>query len=243
MYRKILKIKRCEGAGKESYYEKYEVSFENPKETLSGVLLKLSEENITEKDPEHEYRPLFWEHSCLQKKCGACAMVINGEPGMACDTFLNDIEEDIIEVEPLRKFPVIKDLYVDRSFMTESLKDLEVWLNEEALNTGEKIVYEASRCIQCGLCLEICPNYCVDGIFRGMAAMTQLSFVMAKMKKEEGKEMRKNYRKYVYEGCGKSLACRNVCPAGVDIENLLVRSNAAAVWNRWNSYIERNEEK
>ena len=45
-------------------------------------------------------------------------------------------------------------------------------------------------------------------------------------------ERRKLYNKYIFEGCGKSLACRNICPAGLDIDRLLARSNAVSLWKR-----------
>ena len=45
-------------------------------------------------------------------------------------------------------------------------------------------------------------------------------------------ELMQQYRAGYYEGCGKSLACQDICPAGIPVEELLVRSNAAAIWRR-----------
>ncbi len=174
-----------------------------------------------------------WESSCLQKKCGACAMVINGRPMLACDAKLSELGE-VITVEPLRKFPVVEDLIVDRSAVFESLKELKVWFDAQT-KADERVsdtAYEASRCLQCGCCLEVCPNFCVDESFVGMSGAVPMSRLISALPKEQEKELYKTYRKRVFEGCGKSLACRNICPAGIDIDGLLVSSNAAAVWKR-----------
>ena len=57
---------------------------------------------------------IAWECSCLQKKCGACAMRINGVPRLACDTKIGDLKSKTVTLEPLKKFPVVRDLIVDR---------------------------------------------------------------------------------------------------------------------------------
>ena len=57
--------------------------------------------------------------------------------------------------------------------------------------------------------------------------------LLAELPQKQREEAARLYRERVYEGCGKSLACRNVCPAGLDIDELLVNSNAAAVWKRF----------
>ncbi|MBQ4465152.1 MAG: 4Fe-4S dicluster domain-containing protein, partial [Oscillospiraceae bacterium] len=174
-----------------------------------------------------------WECSCLQKKCGACAMVINGKPCLACDAKLGDVQKrNVIRIEPLRKFPVVCDLVVDRSILFENLKTLTVWLEEATIAKGEgaSLAYEASRCLQCGCCLEICPNFAAGGRFYGMAGFAPTARLISELPPGQQRSLRKLYRKHIYEGCGKSLACRNVCPAGLDIDRLLVNSNAAAIW-------------
>lgn len=49
-------------------------------------------------------------------------MVINGKPALACETFLRDLKGKDIEIRPLRKFPVIHDLVIDRSSIHKNLK-------------------------------------------------------------------------------------------------------------------------
>ena len=233
---KYILILRQESPEAEKYWEKYIYKTEDRGATVATALGDLTRDQLEEKDktPSASYRPLAWDHSCLQKKCGACAMVIDGIPWLACRTRLAECGETV-KVEPLKKFPLVEDLIVDRSAMMEELKKLSVWFEDEAKTTGEKMAYEASRCLQCGLCLEVCPNFYTGGSFAGMAGMAPLARLLAKLPDSQRKKTAAAYRKAVYEGCGKSLACRDICPADIDLERLLVKSNAAALWRRWKS--------
>ena len=229
---KTLRIRRQENPFSEAYFEEYSVPYDDNM-TIAVALLNLSEGQLKKKDEAHPFRPVAFDHSCHQKRCGACAMVINDRPLLACDTRLSSFSEDLIKIEPLKKFPVILDLLCDRSSVFERLKDLKVWIEGESGLQGEEISYEATRCIKCGLCLEICPNFYREGRFGGMAAMAEQAALLAKIGPAQRKKAADNYKRSVYEGCGKSLACRDICPAKLDIEELLVRSNAAALWKRW----------
>lgn len=178
---------------------------------------------------------IFWECSCLQKKCGACAMLINGVPRLACDTKLCDLREGDLKLEPLKKFPTVRDLIVDRSLMRENLKSLRAWLEQEARPTdkAEPLAYDASRCLQCGCCLEVCPNFTPDGGFGGAAAFVPVSRILSELPKRKKYDIIAAYKRGVYSGCGKSLACHDICPAGIDVESKLVNSNAVAIWKRF----------
>ena len=174
-----------------------------------------------------------WECSCLQKKCGACAMRINGVPRLACDARLAPMAKKPIRLEPLAKFPVVADLRVDRRVMMDALREMKSWLERDAApdERTKALSYEAARCLQCGCCLEVCPNFAPGEVFAGTAALAPLSRLLALLPEEQA-ELRETYRRRYYEGCGKSLACRDICPAGLDVEALLVNSNGAAVWKR-----------
>lgn len=176
--------------------------------------------------------PISWDCSCKQKKCGACAMLINGRPRLACDTRLSEFPKEKISLAPLKKFPVVRDLSVDRSIMFENLKTLGSWLEDAAKNDCTGISYDASRCLQCGCCLEVCPNFYAGGEFFGTASLAAASRLIVEAPDGEKKRLYKAYNEHFYKGCGKSLSCRNICPAGLDAEQLLVNSNAAAVWKR-----------
>ena len=231
-------ILRREKAESMPYRQVIEYTTDDPNATVATALTALNETvGLTDVEGRPVER-IMWECSCLQKKCGACAMRINGLPRLACDTKLKDCGPTI-QLEPLKKFPPVADLIVNRDVLHDNLKALKVWLEDEA-EPDERttdIAYEASRCLQCGCCLEVCPNFLPEflggkGQFAGTAAMPPLARLIAELPREKKRELEKTYRKRFYEGCGKSLACRNICPAGIDIERLLVNSNAMAVWKR-----------
>lgn len=204
----------------------YEYDLKTADETVATALTNINKEN-----PDN---PVSWDCGCLQKKCGACAMVINGRPGLACGVKLTDIKGEL-KLEPLRKFPVIKDLLTDRSILHSNLFNAGIWLEEKALSDGKKqaLLYEASRCLQCGCCVEVCPNFYPEGKFFGMASAVPAARLLMESEKDGLKRLKKSYKEHVYKGCGKSLSCRNICPVGIDIESLLVKANAG-MW-RWHN--------
>jgi succinate dehydrogenase / fumarate reductase iron-sulfur subunit len=175
--------------------------------------------------------PVQWDRSCKQKRCGACAMLINDRPQLACGVKLGEFSGRI-KLAPLAKFPCVRDLIVDRSVIFDSLRELGSWLDDNAEAARTEDAYDASRCLQCGCCLEVCPNFYAGGKFYGASALTAASRIISETGKKSGKRLYKSYDKHFYSGCGKSFSCKNVCPAGIDTERLMVNSNAAAIWKR-----------
>jgi succinate dehydrogenase / fumarate reductase iron-sulfur subunit len=163
-------------------------------------------------------------------------MVINGRPRLACDAFLKRYPASRpIVIEPLRKFPVVRDLVVDRSVMRENLKAVRAWMDGRAAAVGDvKIerMYAASRCLQCGCCLEVCPNFCPGDSFVGAAGAIPLSRLIHAAEKGAGKTLKAAYDQQVYRECGKSLACMEICPAKIDIGRTLSSTNAFSVWKK-----------
>lgn len=222
----IIEILRKRKNEDKSYYQKFEYECVNDSDTVLTML-----NNLNLNDDLKDI--IVFKQSCLQGKCGACAMLINGKPRLACKTKVKDY--DYLKLEPLKKFPVIEDLVVDRTIMQENLKMLNVYLSDDAIVNEKRneLSYEASRCLQCGCCLEVCPNFRIGNGFTGMAGGMPLSRIINELGKNKLKEASKAYNKYVYAGCGKSLSCRDICPANIKIEDLLVNSNAIAVWKRY----------
>lgn len=223
----IVEILRQKKNEDKSYYQKFEYQLTDENQTVLGMLNELN----LNKDLKDK---IAFKQSCLQKKCGACAMRINGRPNLACKAKVKDLG-DYIKLEPLKKFPVVEDLVVDRTIMQENLKTLNAYLDGEAIVNEKRneLSYEASRCLQCGCCLEVCPNFMIGNGFTGISSVTILSRIINESEKEKLKEISKNYNKHVFEGCGKSLSCVDICPINIKIEDLLINSNAIAVWKRY----------
>lgn len=229
----LIEIKRQEDGDSKPYIQLIEQEIERDNLTVAS-LLRTMNADLELKDMEgSKVSKISWECSCLQKKCGACAMLINGRPKLACDTFVRDyLKKGKISLAPLSKFPIIKDLIVDRSILYNNLKDLKAYLDTELIlkDRDTDTAYEASRCLMCGCCLEVCPNFSVSGDFYGAASFVPVSRLISTVKKGEANELKKEYEEHIYKGCGKSLACKDICPAGIDMDKLLSKSNAVSVW-------------
>lgn len=237
----IFDILRRQTAQSTPYRQQIRFETEDPNETVATALLKINRSGDYSDEQGNTVLPIAWEAGCLQKKCGACAMLINHSPGLACDAFLKNYikkgkkaHPSVITLAPLGKFPVVKDLVCDRSVLFENLKTLQVWAGESAQIREKDIdrAYDASLCLQCGCCLEACPNFYPDGAFTGAAGFAPLARLVSAYSKEEKNRLRRIYQQHVYNGCGKSLACVRACPAGIDLDRLLSRSNAVSVWRR-----------
>ena len=145
--------------------------------------------------------PIEYSCSCLQGICGACAMVINSEPKLACKTFLNEektvIEDNQITIEPLSKFPLIKDLKVDRSILFDAMTECELWLeNDSEYNPKDlDFEYEMSLCLMCGCCTEVCPNYKLGDFVGAPATVSASKLVNQESDEEHLKNMKKNIKK------------------------------------------------
>ena len=226
----LLIVERRASAESEPYLQKIKYTTQNSNATVATMLNEL---NLGDYEDEKgkQISPIKWQCSCLQKKCGACAMVVNGKPQLACDCFLRDYKKNI-KLKPLKKFPVIADLIVDRERLFENLKTMEVWIDGNAMieDKDREILYDSTHCLQCGCCLEVCPNFANDKDFFGAAAFVPTTGVLASISKEQKEDLLNSYNKHIYDGCGKSLACNAICPAGIDIENMLLHSNKISVW-------------
>ncbi len=226
-----IKILRRESRDAAPFWQSFFYTPQGDGETVATVLTWLCETPDLRDIDGNPAALIRWEHSCLQKKCGACAMVINGTPRLACHARLSEYK-DVISLEPLRKFPVAADLIVDRSAMLDQLRSMALWLREDQVPIMDRFedAYDSSRCLQCGLCLEVCPNFRVDGAFFGASAAIPAGRLLSESDNPRKTELAKAYRQYVYEGCGRSLACHDVCPAGIDVERLMAKSNGAVLW-------------
>lgn len=125
---------------------------------------------------------LSFRWSCRMGICGSCGMMVNGSPRLTCEAFVRDYVPEVIRVEPLDHFPVIRDLVVDIDDFMDKLGAVKPWLiPEEELHPeqGERLQTPAemaryrrfSLCINCMLCYSACPVYGLDPSFTGPAAL------------------------------------------------------------------------
>ena len=103
--------------------------------------------------------------NCKAGKCGSCSMEINGKPKLACMTRLSDYADDeLISIQPMKPFPIIKDLVTDISWNYEQNKKILPFKLRKAANNGKPRMYqqdvariqEFRKCIECYLCQDVC---------------------------------------------------------------------------------------
>ena len=210
-----VNILRQKGPDSVPYWESF--LYDGPGEnSVAGVLDYLNfHDDVFTAEGEKTTR-IAWECSCLQGICGACAMVINGVPALACETFLNNLREKELSLLPLRKFPVIRDLVVDRSVIQENLKQANLFIGDyqPSSKNNHSHEYTAGKCLKCGLCLEVCPNYVNGASFFG-ALFANDCYLVASRNQEKRSEIRRLYGKHFALGCSKALSCMDVCPMGI----------------------------
>ena len=121
----ILKIQRQPGPDKASFWETFELPYRKNMNVISALMdIQANPVNAQGK----RTTPVAWECSCLEEVCGACSMRINGRTRQSCSTLIDDLEQPIV-LQPMAKFPVVRDLHVDRSRMFEDLKKVRAWVD------------------------------------------------------------------------------------------------------------------
>ena len=103
--------------------------------------------------------------NCKAGKCGSCSMEINGKPKLACMTRMNSLPEgETITVQPLKTFPVMKDLVTDVSWNYAQNKRIPKFKPRPRDPDGNYRMYqedvdrvqEFRKCIECYLCQDVC---------------------------------------------------------------------------------------
>jgi succinate dehydrogenase / fumarate reductase iron-sulfur subunit len=220
----IVKIKRQKAPNTPFYWQSFE--YDGAKHvTVSAILDAL---NYTDDliDIEGNSAPrIRWECSCSQAVCGGCAIVINGIPALACATYVDEIKGKELILEPLSKFPVIADLVVDRSIIYENLTKAKAYLGNIAKNDKKHYEqqYSVAKCLKCGLCLEVCPNYHPGADFYGAVLANEAYLLVSQS--DEKSEVIKEYKKHFGAGCSKALSCQKVCPVGIETITSIMRMN------------------
>ena len=199
-------------------FDEYEVPFSKDWVVLDG--LNYVKDRI---DGTLAYR---W--SCRMGVCGSCGMMVNGEPKLTCATFLSDYAPGPVKVEPLRNFPVIRDLIVDIGDFMRKLATVKPWIvrdEEKPLSEGEYLqtpsqlddYKQYSMCINCMLCYSACPVYGLDPHFIGPAAIALAQRYNLDSRDQGAAERNKILSEHEgIWGCTFVGECTKVCPKHVD---------------------------
>lgn len=221
-----LQVRRQQNPDSAPYLEEFLIPYRAGHNVVS-LLRELREHPVNRAG--ETVAPVAWEHNCMEEVCGACTMVINGRPRQACSALIDDLEQPI-RLEPLSKFPVVRDLMVDRSRMFRDLQRVQAWVEiDGAWDTGQgagrvspaqwAADYLYSRCMTCGACLEVCPQFTQKRPFVGPHALGQ---VRLKNAHPTGRyQAHERLHRIMAEGgisdCGNAQNCVEVCPKNIPL--------------------------
>ena len=165
----VVRVLRQDGPGHEPYWERHRV-VHGPDMNCISVLQEIAEQATTVEGLK--VAPVVWECNCLEEVCGACTMVINGRVRQACTALVDRLlaeSPDEIELRPMTKFPVVRDLMVDRRRIFAALEKVKAWVPVDSyhhMGSGrrqsqetQQTAYSYSKCMSCGCCLEACPQF------------------------------------------------------------------------------------
>jgi succinate dehydrogenase / fumarate reductase iron-sulfur subunit len=225
-----LKVRRQDGPDQKGTrrWENFEVPWK-PQMNVISALMEIQKNPVT--TDGKKVAPVVWEAVCLEEVCGSCTMVINGRVRQSCSAMIDAIAKDgeVITLEPMSKFPLVRDLLVDRSRMFEDLKKVKAWIQLDGsheLGPGprqsqeaQEEAYPLSRCMTCGCCLEACPQINDSTSFVGPAAISQVRLFnlhpSGKMHATERLEALMGPDGI--DGCGKAQNCVRVCPKEIPL--------------------------
>jgi succinate dehydrogenase / fumarate reductase iron-sulfur subunit len=166
--------------------------------------------------------------NCKAAKCGSCSAEVNGRPSLTCKTRLSDFPPDeTITVEPMRTFPLIKDLVTDVSWNYEVNKRIvpfsppadlpeERWRwKQEDIDRGQ----EFRKCIECFLCQDVCHvlrNHEIQSPFMGPRYLVRAAGLeMHPLDRADRLEHVRNEGGIGY--CNITKCCTEVCPEHIKI--------------------------
>lgn len=222
-----LKIKRGDGKG-ESRWEEFRVPL-RPNMNVISCLQEIQKNPVTVDG--RSTTPVNWDSSCLEEVCGACTMLINGRARQSCSALVQQVapQGEVIVLEPMSKFPRVRDLVVDRQRMFNDLKRVRAWIQIDGsheIGPGPKIspeaqevMYPLSRCMTCGCCLEACPNYGDASPFMGpqIISITRLYNMHPSGKMQADERLEALMGEGGVADCGKAQNCVKVCPKGIPL--------------------------
>ncbi|HSI89037.1 MAG TPA: succinate dehydrogenase iron-sulfur subunit [Pyrinomonadaceae bacterium] len=232
-----LKVQRREKPDAPVTWETFELPYRRNLNVISA-LMDIRKDPVTVEGKRTT--PPVWDMSCLEQVCGICTMVIDGRVRQSCSALIDDLllesGSDTVTLEPMSKFPNIRDLKVDRTRMFDHLKQVEAWIELDgsyALGPGPAISnevaqerYAYSRCMTCGCCLEACPQYDGDNYIGPQAIAQARLFNMHPTGKITMDERLNGLMgDDGITNCGNAQNCLEVCPMSIPLPRAIYDTN------------------
>ena len=225
-----LKVLRQDGPDKPDTrrWEEFKVPY-LPQMNIVAALQQIQKRPQTQDGKK--VAPVAWDASCLEEICGSCTMVINGRVRQACSALVDSLAPngEPITVEPMTKFPLLRDLQVDRQRMFDNLKKVKAWVfldGTHELGAGprespaaQETRYALSKCMTCGCCLEACPQFGPHTDFVGAQVISQVRLfnLHPSGAMNAGERLDAMMTDGGVADCGKSQNCVEVCPKEIPL--------------------------
>jgi succinate dehydrogenase / fumarate reductase iron-sulfur subunit len=221
-------------SGVASFVQRYEVEAEETDRFLD-VLIQIR----SSQDPSLSFRS-----SCAHGVCGSDAMRINGKERLACKTLVRDLAAGntdgagstagaplVVDVEPLRHLPVLRDLVVDQTDFFQRSRTVTPYLlpattpaDREMLQSPQQQEQfeDATKCINCAACFSACPVLDKNPRFLGPAAI-----VAAARFVEDSRDWGLAPRLDALDtpdgvwACENNFECTRVCPREIKVTKLI----------------------
>ncbi len=203
--------------GETPRYDNFKVELEERMNVLD-VISKIQ----NTQDPSLAFR-----YSCRVGMCGSCAMRVNGINRWTCRTSVEELDKNVLVIEPLPHYPVIRDLVVDmRPFFEDQRKIIPQFIPEEPHRNGfakiscdsqeRKEIDQHIECITCGSCYGECSLVETNKKYIGPAAINRAFTLIADSRDGVAKDRLHilNNHSGVW-GCHTQFNCTEVCPVGI----------------------------
>ncbi len=181
----------------------------------------------------HHDGTLAYRRSCRHGICGSCAMMINGKNDLSCELQISALK-GTITVEPLKEFPVLRDLMVEQEDFFDKLRLVKPWLinraapptDKERLQSPEdrKVIDGTWECILCGACTSACPAFWDNDSFLGPAALLK-AFRYVGDTRDEGLDERAGIldSKIGVWRCHTIFNCVEACPKALNPTDAIMK--------------------
>ena len=182
---------------------------------------------VSEIQREHD-ATLSYRFACRVGMCGSCAMVVNGRPRWTCRTRVSEvIDGDRLQLEPLRNFPVVKDLAVEMTQFFDKWKAAKGYFEPGATPAKEFAVVPPAtparqaadagiECIGCGVCYSACDVMAWDSDYLGPAALNR-AWTLANDVRDRGNDARLAAVSggSGCQACHTHMSCTSFCPKAI----------------------------
>ena len=213
-----------------AFWQKFEVELDSKRSVLDAILVVRADQDGT----------VGIRCSCQAAICGSCAVRINGQPKLACNTKLSDAllgsaDGLTIQVEPMGNMPVLKDLIVDMELVHwKKFRRVVPWLQpkgdppeREYLVSHESMVdvTQPMACIQCGACISDCMAMEVDPEFVGPAALAKAYRFVGDPRDDMTEERLRDLAEdpHGLYDCTHCFKCIDACPKHVEPMSQIMR--------------------